>query len=151
MDFFGLLQLNSIQIGQNKYFTFLAHNEELTQLDGIIRWNIEDLSTDPRQKEEKIFKFDLFLNHKSDRNDPSPKHRWEFLSKVSTFKNSDSKKVIASLGRKELGGAKWKVCLLFLRSLTRKLITNRYFLVLYHKHDGVFCIFTITVYHQYSK
>lgn len=113
MDVFGLLQLNSIQIGQNKYFTFIAHNEELTLLDGIFRWNLEDLSTDSTQREDKVFKFDLFLNHKSDRNDPSPQHRWEFLSKVSTFKNSDSKKIIASLSRKELGGAKWKVWLGF--------------------------------------
>lgn len=111
MDLFGLLQLNSIQIGQNKYFTFLAHNEEMTQLDGTVRWDIDDLSTDPRQREEKIVKFDVFLNHKSNRNDPIPTHRWEFLSKTSTFKNSDSKKVIASLSRKELGGGKWKFCM----------------------------------------
>uniref|UniRef100_A0A336MI65 CSON015062 protein n=1 Tax=Culicoides sonorensis TaxID=179676 RepID=A0A336MI65_CULSO len=111
MDFFGLLQLNSIQIGQNKFFTLLAHNEELTFLDGVIRWDIEDLSTDPKQKEEKIFRFDLSLNHRSDRNDPSAEHRWEFLSKISTFKNSDSKKVIASLSRKQLGGSKWKFCI----------------------------------------
>lgn len=109
MDIFGLLQLNSIQIGQNKFFTLLVHNEEMNLLDGTIRWNVEDLSTDLSQREEKIYKFDLMLSHKSDGNDPSPKHRWEFDSKFSTFKNSDSKKVIASLSRKELGGTKWKV------------------------------------------
>lgn len=109
MDFFGLLQLNSIQIGQNKYFTFLAHNEELTLLEGVIRWNIDDLSADRDQKEEKIYKFDLYWSHKSDRNDPSPKHVWEFVSQLETFKNSDSKRIVASLSRKELGGAKWKV------------------------------------------
>ncbi|XP_063709940.1 uncharacterized protein LOC134838357 [Culicoides brevitarsis] len=110
MDFFGLLQLNSIQIGQNKYFTFLGNNEEPTIIDGIIRWNLDDFSAEALQREEKIYNFDLYLNHKTARNDPIVAHRWKFQSQVSTFKNSDSKKIVFSLERKELGGTKWKLC-----------------------------------------
>lgn len=109
MDFLGLLQVNSIQIGQDKHLTLLVHNQQKTRLEGSIFYDMEDFSSDPEKKEEKSIRVDIRFSHKTDENDPIALHKWDFLLKFSTLKRSNVRKVILSLSRKELNGPKWKV------------------------------------------
>lgn len=106
----GLLQLNSMQISQNKHLTLLVQNSEASRIDGVIRWDMEEFDQESKTREETTFRLECTINlYKEDEANPLPLYKWELVSKYSTFKNTKQKKLILSLSRKHLLSSKFKV------------------------------------------